>query len=41
MHGQLAFGWEAIPRLELTCIDQTADVCDHQLRGDTIKGARL
>jgi len=38
---QLPFGRETIAGLELTGIDQTPDVCDHQLRGDTIKGARL
>jgi hypothetical protein len=39
--GELPFGREPIAWLELTLVDQTADVCNHQLRGDTIKGARL
>ena len=38
---QLPFSRESVTWLELTLIDQTADVCDHQLRGNTIKGARL
>jgi hypothetical protein len=38
---EFTFGREAIARLELTLVDQTADVCNHQLRGNTIKGARL
>jgi hypothetical protein len=38
---KLAFRRETVAGLELTLIDQAADVRDHQLRGDTIKGARL